>query len=92
MAHGLPSVISPLTADGTGLVHRQSAIIAESVGDWVEGICELNSNDELWQSLSTRSLDTARTLFSSESGIKRMSEILASLGIYTDARGEQVFH
>lgn len=92
MARGLPSVISPLTADGTGLVHRQSAIIAESVDDWVEGICELNSNDELWNTLSIRSLDTARTLFSRKSGIKRMSEILSSIGIYTDASGENVFN
>ncbi len=92
MAHGLPSVISPLTADGTGLVHGQSAIIAESVDDWVDGICELNSDDELWYSFSNRSLDTARTLFSRESGIKRMSEILSSIGIYTDASGEKVFN
>ena len=91
MAHGLPSVISPLTADGTGLVHGQSAIIAESVDDWVEGICELNSNDALWQQFSRNSLDIARTLFSSEAGLKRMSEILSSIGIYTDASGEKIF-
>ena len=91
MAHGLPSVISPLTADGTGLVHGQSAIIAESVDDWVEGICELNSNDALWQQFSRNSLNIARTLFSSEAGLKRMSEILSSIGIYTDASGEKIF-
>lgn len=92
MAYGLPSVISPLTADGTGLVHRQSAIVAESVEDWVDGICELNNNDDLWNTFSTRSLETARTLFSREAGIKRMSEILASVGVSSDASGRQVFN
>ena len=91
MAYGLPSVISPLTADGTNLIHGQSAIVAETVDDWVEGICELYKDDELWRKLSTRSLDTARTLFSSEEGVKRMSEILSSVGIYTNANGENVF-
>lgn len=92
MAHGLPSVVSPLTADGTGLIHRQSALVAESIEDWVDLLCELYDDEKLWNQLSVRSIETAGALFSGAEGVKRMSGILSALGIYSDANGSGLFN
>ena len=91
MAHGLPSVISPLTADGTGLVHRQSTFIPETAEEWAEFVADLYTNEPLWNQFSSRSIEIAETLFSSGEGLKRMSGILGKIGLYTDNNGQGLF-
>lgn len=91
IAHGLPSVVSPLTADGTGLVHRQSTMIAETTEEWADYICELYSNPFVWNQMAERASELTQSLYSGADGVRRMSTILSRLGVYAEASGDRLF-
>lgn len=83
MASGLPSVISPITAEGTGLVHSQSTYIADNVNDWCDYIEKLYTDKTLWEKMSENSLKIADSLYSPVEGIKRMGKILNAVDVYS---------
>ena len=56
LARGIPSVLTPVAAEGIGLRHGQDCLIARTAEDWVEAITRLNTDDALWQRMS----ETAR--------------------------------
>ncbi len=91
MAAGLPSVMTSVSAEGTGLVHLQSTYIAESVSEWCEYISLLNEDEEAWNRLSHNSQQVAQSLFSPAEGLKGMRKILSKAGIYSDENGMQRF-
>ncbi len=91
MAAGLPSVISPITAEGTGLVHSQSTYIADSVGEWCQCIEALYSDEALWQKMSDNSLSIAESLYSPAEGFKRMKKILEAVDVYSCDQGKGKF-
>ena len=76
IAHGIPSVLSPVAAEATGLCHRHSALIAHEPSDWSESIAELYTDAELWQSISDRSHDLIETDYSRAEGLNRMEDVL----------------
>lgn len=91
IAHGLPAVVSPITADGTGLVHRQNTMIAETTEEWVDYISELYTDPVLWLKYAQRTSEIAGALYSGADGVKRMSAVLARVGIFTDPCDKRVF-
>jgi len=91
MASGLPSVMSSVSAEGTGLVHSQSTYIAESVSEWCEYINLLYQDEEAWQRLSANSQQVAKSLFSPSEGLKGMRKILSKVDVYSDENGMERF-
>jgi len=82
MASGLPSVMTSVSAEGTGLVHSQSTYIAESVSEWCEYIKLLYQDEQAWQRLSENSQLVSKSLFSPAEGLKAMRKIMSKVEIY----------
>ena len=91
MAAGLPSVMTSVSVEGTGLVHSQSTFLAESVSEWCEYIKLLYEDEHTWQMHSNNSLQVASSLFSPAEGVKSMRKILSKVDIYSDRNGLERF-
>ncbi len=91
MAAGLPSVMTSVSAEGTGLVHSQSTYIAESVSEWCEYIGLLHEDEDAWNRLSVNSQQVAKSLFSPSEGLRGMRKILSSVEVYSDEQGAEKF-
>ena len=91
MAYGLPSVMTSVSAEGTGLVHSQSTYIAESVSEWCDYIKLLYENEEVWLQLSGNSQRVAESLYSPAEGLKGMRKILSKVEIFSDQQGMERF-
>ena len=79
MASGLPSVMTSISAEGTGLVHSQNTYIAESVSGWCEYINLLYQNEDVLYQISKNSRQVAESLFSPDEGIRGMRKILSKV-------------
>ena len=91
MASGLPSVISGVTAEGTGLIHSQSTFIADTVDEWCEFIEILYTDKEVWERFSRNSLSIAESNYSPTHGRKQMSKILERVDIFSSASNKFKF-
>lgn len=80
-SYGLPSVLSPIAAESTGLTHQISALIAETPEEWVAHITQLYHNRELWHRLSLNARILAKELYSFEHGKKRMQAAFRYVGL-----------
>ncbi|MCU7554436.1 glycosyltransferase [Alteromonas sp. ASW11-19] len=83
MAYGLPSVLTEVAAEGTGLASGISTQIAESSHEWVTAIQELYDNEEKWVQYSSNAMSLVSERYSFEHGKKVFKEIFASVGLYT---------
>jgi glycosyltransferase involved in cell wall biosynthesis len=81
LSHGVPSVLSPIAAEGTGLVHGIDCLIAESAEAWAECIFSLYVDESLWARISTSALRTAELRFSFARGASDLEKELAELGL-----------
>ena len=54
LAHGLPVVTTPVGAEGMGLAHAESVMIAASPADFAAAVVELYTRPDLWQRLADR--------------------------------------
>ena len=52
LASGIPSVLSPVAAEGTGVRHGLDALIAETPADWAEAILALYDDAARWRDVS----------------------------------------
>lgn len=68
VARGVPTILSEVAAEGTGLVDGASTLIARSVDEWVAHIQRLNDDAKTWQTLSENALQVVDTRYSREHG------------------------
>jgi GT2 family glycosyltransferase len=54
LAHGLPVVTTPVGAEGMGLAHAESAMIAATPAVFADAVVELYTRPDLWQRLADR--------------------------------------
>jgi GT2 family glycosyltransferase len=54
LAHGLPVVTTPVGAEGMGLAHEESAMIAATPAAFADAVVELYTRPDLWQRLADR--------------------------------------
>jgi glycosyltransferase involved in cell wall biosynthesis len=52
MAQGLPVVTTSVGAEGMGLVHGQTALIADTPAEFAQHVVKLCSDDDLWSTMS----------------------------------------
>ncbi|MBZ2163620.1 glycosyltransferase [Alteromonas stellipolaris] len=86
MAYGVPSVLTGVAAEGTGLSSGISTQLAEKPEQWVDSIIKLYDEKDHWMKLSENALTIAETDFSKENAIKRFKDIFSSVGIYSARR------
>ena len=83
MAYGLPTVLTDVAAEGTGLTHGISTLIAEKAEEWVDGIIKLYDDEKLWQKFAENQSTLVKSNFSFEGGKAAFKEIFASVGLFT---------
>lgn len=83
MAYKLPTVLTDVAAEGTGLTHGISTLIAEKPEEWVEAIIKLYDDEELWNQFADNSQTLVGEKYSFEHGHKVFKEIFASVGVYS---------
>ncbi len=83
ISYGVPSVLSPVAAEATGISHGTHALIAEDTQDWVKYIQELYYEEKLWNKVSQNALKLAQERYSFSKGRAQMQKALEFLEIYT---------
>lgn len=64
IAAGLPNVVSPIAAEGMGLIDEDTCLIAEPGPDFVSAVRRLYTDAGLWNDISSRGLKLAETQWS----------------------------
>jgi O-antigen biosynthesis protein len=83
MSVGLPTVATPLAAEGMSLTSGENILIAGDASDFARAIAELYENEPLWNSISEASILFADAVWGPEAAWKTLNEILANMGIQT---------
>lgn len=80
LAHGVPSVLSPIAVEGTGASDGKEVAVAHSIEQWVNRIQRLYEDREFWRLMSTTSRTFARNHYSADVAKQLMSKALDQLG------------
>ncbi len=81
ISRGVPTVLSEVAAEGTGLVDGVSTLVARSPQEWIDTISRLVEDAALWQRISQSSLALVQERYSREHGQQCMRAVLESLGL-----------
>ncbi len=82
LAHGVPSVLSPVAAEGIGLRDGHDCLIATDPADWAAAIARLQSDDALWHSLSENARDYVTRRFSFDAGRALMRAAFEAVDLF----------
>ena len=83
MAYGVPSVLSPVAVEGTGMTNGVSTLVAETPEQWAVHIEQLYRDRAQWHNMSNQLERLAKANFSFERGVQAMQAALSYLGIYS---------
>lgn len=82
MAYGLPSVLSPVAVEATGLTDGTNTRVATTPQEWVKGILAYYNDEVEWAEARRGVLQLAERRFSLEAARRGWREMLAHVGIY----------
>jgi GT2 family glycosyltransferase len=82
LAHGIPSILSPVAAESTGVRDGVDCLIARDPAEWVEVIVRLYSDKESWQRMSQSATGFTRENYSFEVGLEKMRRAFDLVGLY----------
>ena len=87
IARGLPCVLSPIAAEGTGLVDGISCLIADTKPRWIECVLKLYTDEALWAEISRNALKLAEAKYAFHIGVDEFERALQKIGISGRRRG-----
>jgi glycosyltransferase involved in cell wall biosynthesis len=90
VAYGVPTVLSPIAAEATGLIDGSSTLIAHTPEQWVSHIESLLDDDVLWAQIRENSVSICNRLYSMDAGIDAMQKVFDFLNLDTDVVYPQV--
>lgn len=82
MAHGIPTILSDIAAEGMALRHMEHCLIANSEQEWVDAIEMLQTDETLWKTIRRNALDFVEANFSFERGSAEMRDVMSAIDIY----------
>lgn len=82
LAYGIPTVLTPIAAEGIGLRHGYDCMIARRPEEWLTAITQLCSNDDLWKAISDASRSYAASQFSFAAGKEKIKAALEAVDLY----------
>ena len=91
IAYGVPTVLSPIAAEATGLIHGYSTKIAESPEQWADYILELYEDEDRWTDISKKSGELVENQYSKQNGLSVFQSILDYLEVYPGSRSQELF-
>ena len=83
LAQGIPTVLSPMAAEGIGLRSGHDCLIARTPQEWARAIQDLQTDDALWQHISEQARLYVRDSYSFETGRELMRAAFEAADIYT---------
>ncbi|MGQ7845721.1 glycosyltransferase [Granulosicoccus sp. 3-233] len=90
LAYGVPTVLSPVAAEATGLVDGRSTLIAHSPEQWVSHIERLLDDQALWEDIRANAVELRDRCYSRASGVAAMQGVFDNLKLDTTVAGQQV--
>ena len=82
LAHGIPTVLSPVAAEATGLRDGEDCLIAATPEAWEGAILRLIDDAALWQKLSDNGRAFVTERYSFAKGREAMRAALESVGLF----------
>lgn len=83
LAHGVPSVLSPLAAEGIAVADGADALVAGTPAEWVSAVARIYRDEAMWNAMSARALQFVRHHYGFEQGIRQMQQALQLAGIFS---------
>jgi glycosyltransferase involved in cell wall biosynthesis len=80
LACGLPTVATPIAAEGMRLIDGEQILIAKSPHSFAKAIFQLYTTPELWGQLSTNGIDFAVRSWGATAAYKSLGKIISKLG------------
>jgi GT2 family glycosyltransferase len=77
MAHGTPTVVSGIAAEGMHLFDRENAMIADDPGEFAKAVIALYTDERLWAHVSARGRENVRDHFSVEAVGRSIENLVA---------------
>jgi len=81
IADGIPSVLSPIAAEGTGLRDGHDAMVATTVDEWVSAITTLYTDREAWERMSRSGRELTARRYSFATGLAHMRRAFEQVGL-----------
>jgi hypothetical protein len=79
LSHGVPCVATPIAAEGMGLVHGETILIADSVQAFADEVVRLYTDEHCWTRLSDQGLALMSQEHSFAAGRHRLENILSGI-------------
>lgn len=79
MAHGLPVVVTTIAAEGMDLSDGETALIADSAGEFADAVVRLFKDQQLYQRLSSNGRHVARARWSEEVAARGLLALMKTL-------------
>ena len=90
LAYGVPTVLSPVAAEATGLVDGSSTLIAHTPEQWALHIETLIDDERLWRHIRDNAVVLRDKQYSPEAGMKSMKAVFDYLDLDTSVAHQQV--
>ncbi|MFZ2724766.1 MAG: glycosyltransferase [Methylococcaceae bacterium] len=82
LAHGTPSVLTPIAVEGTLLRSELEVLIAESPQEWADAVTRLYTDEAFWQQTSNAASRFAEQYYSFDNGRSLMLKALNAADIF----------
>jgi O-antigen biosynthesis protein len=79
LSHGVPVVATSIAAEGAGLQHGKTILVADTPETMADLIMKLFDDDDLWQALSAQGYQAFRDTFSLEAGARKVLAVVDGL-------------
>ncbi len=81
ISRGLPCVLSPIAAEGTGLADGLSCLVADGAEQWVQAVSRLYTDEALWTEIGRNALKLAETRYAFANAVSEFEQAMAKIGI-----------
>lgn len=82
LAHGIPTVLSPIAAESTGVRDGLDCTVAKNPLQWAQAISYLYTNSSAWEHMSKNAISFTKKFYSFDNGRLLMKDAFESVGIY----------
>ncbi|GEM_PF-603590 len=91
LAHGTPSVLTPIAAEGTPLRDGLEVMIAETPQEWADAVTLLYTEQDVWENMSKASRLFAAQNYSFGNGRKLMLKALEAVDVFASTENQALF-
>ncbi len=82
ISRGVPSVLSPVAVEGSGLTSGNDCLVAKSAQEWADAVVSLYTDKKLWDRIGSSALNFAETRYSFAAAVEAFQEALAKVDVY----------